>query len=158
MLFHSVFLLSNLLYLPNIERTSLVGHVKHEATVTPVVNDEFHAFLLKKKAQMEMAATKKKIMVLDGVPAGNLLAPGTLGANGTQFDTNFTVSSLFFVILFRLVALHDASSAVSNSNQDAKIPTNISFLLVQKANAPHQETTRVQSLPYAQKRTSRCPV
>jgi len=67
--------------------------------VTPVVNNEFHAFLLKKKAQMEMAATKKKIMVLDGVPAGNLLAPGTLGANGTQFDTNFTVSPLMILLL-----------------------------------------------------------
>ena len=85
-----------------LERTSLVGTVRHECSMSPVVNEEYKRFQLSKFRQAD--APRVTTQVLDSNAAGgNLLAPGTTGATAKSF-AGFVVSTmvklLFFATLF----------------------------------------------------------
>jgi transcription initiation factor TFIIF subunit beta len=78
------------------ERTSLVGTVRHECSMSPVINEEYKRFQVSKFRQADIP--KATTQVLDPtVAGGNLLAPGTTGANTKSFS-GFVVSKTFLPI------------------------------------------------------------
>lgn len=74
-------------------RTSLGGTVAHECNVQPVPSDSYHR-IMKQRAEVA-ARPKREIRMLHESPAqvaGNLLAPGTMGAQGPQKPSAVFVS------------------------------------------------------------------
>ncbi|CAZ85590.1 unnamed protein product [Tuber melanosporum] len=66
------------------KRTSLVGTVRHECSMSPVINEEYKRFQLSKFRQAD--APRVTTQVLDpNAAGGNLLAPGTTGATAKSF-------------------------------------------------------------------------